>query len=892
MEFASRLSNSINRVLTNAFEGVGGAVAKNPWKTIVVALLVSAGLSCKLLFDFESGPGPEVAFVPEGTEAIENRADYIAFFGNEPRFTNVLFVPDDGDVLKKEEFLVAFDFVEAVLALSVSFDGVVYGFGDVCLRVGPNCLVITVFEAWGYNRTAIEEDDDISGTMSTYFSEEALQPLLGGQMFDESNMLESAAAMQTFFYLLSPDDTDFPSGDGGTGDSSVDSPQGALEGEIVKLSMGFSESMEIFPSNSYAFSTEIGGEIQGDVIFQGLSYMLIFSYIVIAFQRKCDSVQSSFALALCGFLCILLSIGAGFGLAMLFGFGFGNSHAFLPFLLLGIGADALFIIISAFRKTEPDSSVEGRMSIALGTAGVSLTVSSLTNVVAFAIGSSTVIPDLSSFCVYASLSFLCLWVLVCTFFIAVVVLDSKRQQPPNARLDVFCCFKSKREAKDLVESFEPSRLSRFISNVYARGIQKSWIKYPFLVVFAGWLAFCAYSLTNLEVEDVVEKFIPDGSYLKDGFRFQSVYFGGADTDVAVVFGEFDYFGKRSEVFGAADKFRFPDTFTSEAPYLRPNFEFWFEEFVADIQANSSELMLLPGEIAADSELGDALFPISKALFLKYLRIWVDSPTNRFSSDVVFEDPLTREGIVRSRFQTAHLPIGKETSSGVFKEDTEEVVATVEKMREICNSFSFDSYPLGFKYTSDWAVYEVIYTELWRNVGLALLSVALITLLLLGNIRASALVMLSVALTVLQVIAILPILGEAIDTVTVVFLVLAVGLSADQSAHVTYAFCIAPGKSKVERAIKALDEVGVAVINSALSTFLAIILQAGSSSYVFRIAFLLFFMTITCSAIGGVLFLPICFGIVGPPAYLGKIKTEAKKASSVVRESGEGALEIS
>ena len=70
----------------------------------------------------------------------------------------------------------------------------------------------------------------------------------------------------------------------------------------------------------------------------------------------------------------------------------------VSFVLLGLGVDDSFVILGCFEQTNPRLAPEERVSIALGKAAVSITVTSLTDFVAFGISISTALPALSYFC--------------------------------------------------------------------------------------------------------------------------------------------------------------------------------------------------------------------------------------------------------------------------------------------------------------------------------------------------------------------------------------------------------------------------------------------------------------------------------------------------------------
>ena len=113
-----------------------------------------------------------------------------------------------------------------------------------------------------------------------------------------------------------------------------------------------------------------------------------------------------------------LIIGLGIGSA--FGFIFNPIVLLIPFILLGVAVDDDIIIVETLDITPfPDNDIEKqdiRTGNALRHAGVSITLTSFSSVLAFAIGSLTDIPGISSFCAFGSLCFMANYGMFICFF--------------------------------------------------------------------------------------------------------------------------------------------------------------------------------------------------------------------------------------------------------------------------------------------------------------------------------------------------------------------------------------------------------------------------------------------------------------------------------------------
>ena len=95
---------------------------------------------------------------------------------------------------------------------------------------------------------------------------------------------------------------------------------------------------------------------------------------------------------------------------------------------MGIGLDDMFVLLKAFEREDPSRSIEERLISAITSAGSSITVTTLTNVVAFSVGGVLPFPAIAEFCLFLALGVAFTMLYFTTFFVSCMVLDTQRQQ--------------------------------------------------------------------------------------------------------------------------------------------------------------------------------------------------------------------------------------------------------------------------------------------------------------------------------------------------------------------------------------------------------------------------------------------------------------------------------
>ncbi|KAK6051461.1 hypothetical protein COOONC_11036 [Cooperia oncophora] len=70
----------------------------------------------------------------------------------------------------------------------------------------------------------------------------------------------------------------------------------------------------------------------------------------------------------------------------------------MPFIALAIGVDDVYVMLGAWQDTRRTLAPEKRMALALEEAGSAISVTSITSILSFGIGSFSSTPAISIFC--------------------------------------------------------------------------------------------------------------------------------------------------------------------------------------------------------------------------------------------------------------------------------------------------------------------------------------------------------------------------------------------------------------------------------------------------------------------------------------------------------------
>lgn len=122
--------------------------------------------------------------------------------------------------------------------------------------------------------------------------------------------------------------------------------------------------------------------------------------------------------------------------------------SFLIKLLFFTGMDNMFIIVDAMENADPDIQGEERLVIAMKHIGGSITMTTSTDLVAFAVSTVSNFPAVHLFCIYAALSIFFAYAMLITLFLALLTWDIHRIE--RNKRDICPCRKPIEQGDELV----------------------------------------------------------------------------------------------------------------------------------------------------------------------------------------------------------------------------------------------------------------------------------------------------------------------------------------------------------------------------------------------------------------------------------------------------------
>ncbi|XP_028144181.2 protein patched homolog 1 isoform X1 [Diabrotica virgifera virgifera] len=724
------------------------------------------------------------------------------------------------------------------------------------------CYVKSILDLWGFKKKTIMEltKEDIINAINVESDEmfgklKSHKDLLGMVEKNETGHIIKAKALYNFWYLtknFSAIDMDKVGNMAGTSDWATEEAVD-WEGLFLEILEKFSQSKETFYYAGRSF-----GDISNAALFQdmdlivfGVMVMVLYVQLVIS---KFNFVEMRVILGFIGLLSIGMSFVVGSGICALVGVPYGPVHTSLPFLLMGLGVDDMFIIIACWEELTAEEKklpMERKIALTLKHAGVSITITSVTDVIAFIIGSSTILPSLESFCIYAAAGVLMTFIFAVTFFVACFVIDQRRVEQNRHGAFPWIVYPNYEPNQCSQKNFTSIIFNKFYSNV----ILTMPGKIAVIVISIICAGFSIESCIKLEKKFNPEWFIPEGTHLGNFFSARNTYFPSVGFDAGLYMGSVNYTHELTNIKRAVDKL-------NEISNVTENVVSWVDPFRDFVMFNFHHDVFI-------EPLDDDRFSIFLSKFLMSPRY------AQYQGNFIFEKELEC-GVPAPKIKLSTIDFFFKKSA-----ETQQYISAMYQVRGIAENINFTSgdrfATVWSKFFATWITDELIGIEVARNLQLALLCVMLCTIPLIANWQISCFIFFCVLITMVNVCGFMQRWGINIDLVSCIGLELAIGLCVDYATHVGHTFLTVSEGNKQERAIKTVTSIGSAVLYGGLSTFIGVSMMSFSKAYTFQSFFKIFFLVIVFGLFHGIVLLPVILSFIGPAPY-------KKHKKSAVEES--------
>ncbi|XWS55186.1 hypothetical protein CRYUN_Cryun10bG0153000 [Craigia yunnanensis] len=867
-EIAPQLS-VIQGYISSFYRSYGTWVARNPTLVLCSSLAVVIVL-CFGLIRFQVETRPEKLWVGHGSKAAEEKQFFDSHLAPFYRIEQLILatLPDKThgkppSIVTDDNIQLLFEIQEKVDGIRANYSGLTVSLTDICLKpLGQDCATQSVLQYFKMDRENLENYGGVTHAeycFQHYTSSDTclsafkapLDPstALGG--FSGNNYSEASAFVVTYPVNNAIDEE-------GNGNGKAVAWEKAFI-QLVKeelLPIVQSRNLTLSFSSESSIEEELKRESTADIITIIVSYLVMFAYISVTLgdapRLSTFYISSKVLLGLSGVIIVMLSVLGSVGFFSAFGV---KSTLIImeviPFLVLAVGVDNMCILVHAVKRQPLELPLEERISNALVEVGPSITLASLSEILAFAVGGFIPMPACRVFSLFAALAVLLDFLLQVTTFVSLIIFDCLRAE--DNRIDCFPCIKIPSSAgvsDEDMNSRGPGLLARYMQEIHAPILGLWGVK---VVVIAVFVAFALASIAiSTRIESGLEQQIvlPRDSYLQGYFTNISeflrigppLYFvvkdynyslESRDTNKLCSINQCDSNSLLNEISRAS--------IVPESSYIAKPAASWLDDFLVWLspEAFGCCRKFTNGTYCPPDDQPPCCSSEGGSCGLG--GVCKDCTTCFRHSDLINDRPSTEQfreklpwflnalpsadcakgghgaytssvdlngyesGVIQaSEFRTYHTPLNKQG----------DYVNALRAAREFSSRISDSLKMQIFPYSVFYIFFEQ-YLDIWgialMNIAIALGSIFIVCLVITSSLWISAIIVLVLVMIVVDLMGVMAILDIQLNAVSVVNLVMSIGIGVEFCVHIANAFLVSNG-DRDQRMKEALSTIGASVFS--------------------------------------------------------------------------------
>uniref|UniRef100_A0A093UN78 Niemann-Pick type C-related protein 1 n=1 Tax=Talaromyces marneffei PM1 TaxID=1077442 RepID=A0A093UN78_TALMA len=903
----------VDAICDKAFNCLGNICARFPAITIFGSILIVGLLSLGWL-QFTVETDPVRLWVSPTSDAAQDKEFFDENFGPFLRAEQAFLVNDTGPVLNYDTLSWWFDVESRVRRMISLKQGLTLD--DVCFKpTGDACVVQSLtgyyggslagVTPWNWEKTLTHCTESPGDVSCLPDFKQPLQPtmILGGYE-DTNNVLDANAIVVTWVV------NNFAPGTEGES-RAIDWEESLKQVLEVVHEEAWERGLRLSFNTEMSLEQELNKSTNTDAKIVVVSYVIMFIYASIALGSGALTlrslltnpsnalVQSKFTLAIVGIVIVLMSVSSSIGLFSALGIKVTLIIAeVIPFLVLAVGVDNIFLIVHEFDRvniSHPDEEIDERIGRALGRMGPSILLSAITETVAFAMGIFVGMPAVKNFAAYAAGAVFINAILQVTMFIAVLALNQRRVE--SLRADCFPCFTVRRatssglpDGVDYDDMAGESFLQRFIRRVYAPALLDRRVKAAIIVIFLGFFTAGLALIPEVQLGLDQRIALPTDSHLIQYFDdldqyFQTgppVYFVTRNVNITERSHQRQVCGR----FSTCEEYSLP--FVLEQESKRPNVSYisgstasWLDDFFYWLNPQQN-CCKENGKVCFEDRTPAWNITLSGMPegeeFIHYVEKWLESPTDEncplggkapYSNALVIDHK--RVTTNATHFRTSHTPLKTQTDFINAQASARRISDYLSKEHDI-DVFPYSKFYIFFdQYAS---IVRLTGTLLGTAIGI----IFVVSSVLLGSLATGAVVTTTVVMIVVDVIGTMAVAGVSLNAVSLVNLVICAGIGVEFCAHIARAFMF-PSRNMLEKSSKlrgkdarvwaALINVGGSVFSGiTITKLLGVCVLAFTRSKIFEIYYFRIWLALVIfAATHALIFLPVALSYFGGEGYV-------------------------
>ena len=343
---------------------------------------------------FKDESRTEKLFIPQASRAIKDLDTAERFFRLKVRGESIILVsrPEHPNVLAPECLKEAQDVHNQIIALN--------SYSEYCLTLSgqkarsvEDCVTIDPFDIFqdiNLNKTLIE----IQAEVNKAYNNKGLI-MRNGELFQHDfrrmfgdvtrsktgHHITGARALQLQYFISDPREDDVN--------------KKVLEWEKSFLDKASSLSItcfEVFYEAERSTDDAIAENTGADITLVSITFMIMISFACLMLGKLFNPLTGHSLLANAGVFAVALGILAGIGVGQWCRVTFVSMVGVVPYLVLSIGIDDMFILVDELDRQPRQFGVVRTVKEVMSRTGATVTMTTMTDLVAFAVSTSTSFP--------------------------------------------------------------------------------------------------------------------------------------------------------------------------------------------------------------------------------------------------------------------------------------------------------------------------------------------------------------------------------------------------------------------------------------------------------------------------------------------------------------------